>query len=101
MAELIGHAEKFIHRSFQGEAILSLGKGVEYFNHRAAGLVNLMPFTCMPGQVAGSLTQSFRAASRGLPCLNLSFDGQSQTNTQARLEAFIGQVRAFHARRQG
>jgi predicted nucleotide-binding protein (sugar kinase/HSP70/actin superfamily) len=96
MDELIGHAEKFIHRSFQGEAILSLGKGVEFFNHRAAGLVNIMPFTCMPGMVVGGLTQSLRGAADGLPCLNLSFDGQSQTNTQARLEAFIGQVRAFH-----
>jgi predicted nucleotide-binding protein (sugar kinase/HSP70/actin superfamily) len=99
MGELIGHAEKFIHQSFQGEAILSLGKGVEFYHHRAAGLVNIMPFTCMPGTVAGGLIQSFRAASRGLPCLNLSFDGQSQTNTQARLSAFIGQVRTFHARR--
>jgi predicted nucleotide-binding protein (sugar kinase/HSP70/actin superfamily) len=100
MGELIGHAEKFIHRSFQGEAILSLGKGVEFFNHRAAGLVNIMPFTCMPGMVAGGLTQSLREACQGLPCLNLSFDGQSQTNTQARLEAFISQVQAFHERQE-
>jgi len=59
-----------------------------------------MPFTCMPGLVVGGLTQNFRAACEGLPCLNLSFDGQSQTNTQARLEAFFGQVESFHARRK-
>ena len=100
ISEMIGRAEKFIHPSFQGEAILSLGKGLEFFHHRAAGLVNIMPFTCMPGMVVGGLTQSLRAACRGLPSLNLSFDGQSQTNTQARLEAFMGQVRAFHSRRE-
>ncbi|MDR2934395.1 MAG: acyl-CoA dehydratase activase-related protein, partial [Candidatus Adiutrix sp.] len=99
--ELIVQAEKFVHRSFQGEAVLSLGKGVEFFNHGAAGLVNIMPFTCMPGQVTGGLTMSFRAACQGLPCLNLSFDGQSQTNTQTRLEAFMSQVRAFRARAEG
>jgi predicted nucleotide-binding protein (sugar kinase/HSP70/actin superfamily) len=101
VSELIGRAEKFIHPSFQGEAILSVGKGLEFFHHRAAGLVNIMPFTCMPGMVVGGLTRSLREASGGLPWLNLSFDGQSQTNTQARLEAFMGQVRAFHARREG
>jgi predicted nucleotide-binding protein (sugar kinase/HSP70/actin superfamily) len=101
IAEVIGFGEKFIHRSFQGEAILSLGKGMEFFHHQAAGLVNIMPFTCMPGMVVGGLTQSFRAAAGGLPSLNLSFDGQSQTNTQARLEAFIGQAKSFHARSAG
>jgi predicted nucleotide-binding protein (sugar kinase/HSP70/actin superfamily) len=94
---VVSHGGKFLHPSFQGEAILSLGKGVEFFHHQARGMVNILPFPCMPGMVVEGLTQNFRAALRGLPCLNLSFDGQSQTNTQARLEAFIGQVRSFHA----
>lgn len=90
--------ENFLHRSFQGEAILSLGKGMEFFHHRASGLINIMPFTCMPGMVVGGLTQNFRDACSGMPSLNLSFDGQSQTNTQARLEAFMYQVKTFHQR---
>jgi predicted nucleotide-binding protein (sugar kinase/HSP70/actin superfamily) len=100
MDGLIGQAEKFVHRSVQGEAILSLGTGLEFFHLGAAGLVNIMPFTCMPGMVVGGLTQKFREACQNLPCLNLSFDGQSQTNTQARLEAFIGQVKAFYVLRR-
>ncbi|MDL2226443.1 acyl-CoA dehydratase activase [Deltaproteobacteria bacterium OttesenSCG-928-M10] len=96
--EVIGLGEKFLDRSFQGEAILSLGKGMEFFHHRASGLVNIMPFTCMPGMVVGGLTQNFREACSGMPSLNLSYDGQSQTNTQARLEAFMYQVKSFQAR---
>ncbi|UQZ89675.1 CoA activase [Deltaproteobacteria bacterium Smac51] len=95
---LIDLGEKFLHRSFQGEAILSLGKGMEFFHHRASGLVNIMPFTCMPGMVVGGLTQDFREACDGMPSLNLSYDGQSQTNTQARLEAFMYQVKSFYER---
>ncbi len=98
---LIAEGEKFLHRSFQGEAILSLGKGMEFYHAQASGLVNIMPFTCMPGMVVGGLTQSFREACQGLPSLNLSFDGQSQTNTQARLEAFMYQVKSFQERRWG
>jgi predicted CoA-substrate-specific enzyme activase len=94
---VVAQGEKFLHRSFQGEAILSLGKGMEFYHRQAAGLVNIMPFTCMPGMVVGGLTQTFREACDGLPSLNLSFDGQSQTNTQARLEAFMYQVKFFQA----
>ena len=95
---LISLGEKFLHRSFQGEAILSLGKGMEFFHAQASGLVNIMPFTCMPGMVVGGLIENFREACQGMPSLNLSFDGQSQTNTQARLEAFMYQVKSFRDR---
>jgi predicted nucleotide-binding protein (sugar kinase/HSP70/actin superfamily) len=54
-----------------------------------------MPFTCMPGMVVGGLSQRLREQCGGLPLLNLAFDGQSQTNTQARLEAFMYQVSHF------
>jgi len=30
---------------------------------------------------------------RNFPCLHLAFDGQEQTNTQTRLEAFMHQVK--------
>ena len=99
--EVIDLGERFLDRSFQGEAILSLGKGMEFYHHQASGLVNIMPFTCMPGMVVGGLTPNFREACDGMPSLNLSFDGQSQTNTQARLEAFMYQVKSFQQRRLG
>ncbi|MDR2200209.1 MAG: acyl-CoA dehydratase activase [Deltaproteobacteria bacterium] len=87
--------ERFLPRAFQGEGILSLGKGLEFYEKGASGVVNIMPFTCMPGMVVGSLGQAFRESADGLPLLNLAFDGQSQTNTQARLEAFMYQVENF------
>ena len=93
---VVALGERYLHRTFQGEAILSLGKGVEFYHHKAAGLVNIMPFTCMPGMVVSGLMSDFRKDCHDLPALNLSFDGQSQTNTQARLEAFMYQVKAFN-----
>ncbi|MDR1111702.1 MAG: acyl-CoA dehydratase activase [Deltaproteobacteria bacterium] len=88
--------ERFIDRSFQGEAILSLGKGLEFFERGARGLVNIMPFTCMPGMVVGALTSHLRSEASGMPAISLAYDGQSQTNTQARLEAFMYQVHNFN-----
>jgi predicted nucleotide-binding protein (sugar kinase/HSP70/actin superfamily) len=92
---VVALGENFLDRAFQGEAILSLGKGLEFYHRGARGLVNIMPFTCMPGMVVGGLSTKFRRKAGGLPLLNLAFDGQSQTNVQARLEAFMYQVTNF------
>jgi predicted nucleotide-binding protein (sugar kinase/HSP70/actin superfamily) len=95
VAEVVELGEKFVSRAFQGEAILSLGKGLEFYERGARGLVNIMPFTCMPGMVVGGLTGHFRREAAGMPAISLAYDGQSQTNTQARLEAFMYQVGNF------
>ncbi|MDR2422929.1 MAG: acyl-CoA dehydratase activase [Deltaproteobacteria bacterium] len=95
--EIVSLGENFLPRAFQGEAILSLGKGLEFYRQGARGLVNIMPFTCMPGMIVGGLTNRLRAMARGLPALSLAYDGQSQSNAQARLEAFMGQVHNFRA----
>ena len=88
----------YLHPSFEGEAILSLGKSIDFINKGAAGLVNTMPFTCMPGTVVNSLMGRFREEHDHIPFLNLAYDGQEQTHTRTRLEAFMYQVRQFHNR---
>jgi predicted CoA-substrate-specific enzyme activase len=89
----------YLHPSFRGEAILSLGKCLDFVNKGASGLVNIMPFTCMPGTVVNSLMGRFREEHRHIPFLNLAYDGQEQTHTCTRLEAFMYQVRQFQNRR--
>jgi predicted CoA-substrate-specific enzyme activase len=90
----------YLHPSFEGEAILSLGKSIDFINKGASGLVNTMPFTCMPGTVVNSLIGRFREEHDHIPFLNLAYDGQEQTHTRTRLEAFMYQVRQFQHRRQ-
>ncbi len=94
-------AKPYLHPSFEGEAILSMGKAEDFYRKGASGLVNLMPFTCMPGTVVNSLFNRFREDHDNIPFLNLSFDGQEQTHTRTRLEAFMYQVRQFRERRGG
>jgi predicted nucleotide-binding protein (sugar kinase/HSP70/actin superfamily) len=92
-------AGDYLHPSFEGEAILSLGKSRDFVRKGVAGLVNIMPFTCMPGTVVNFLLEKFRRENQNIPFLNLAYDGQEQTHTRTRLEAFMYQVREFHQRR--
>ncbi|MEJ2671154.1 MAG: acyl-CoA dehydratase activase [Deltaproteobacteria bacterium] len=92
-------AKDYLHPSFEGEAILSMGKSRDFVRKGACGLVNIMPFTCMPGTVVNSLFKRFREHHDNIPFLNLAYDGQEQTHTRTRLEAFMYQVRQYQDRR--
>jgi predicted CoA-substrate-specific enzyme activase len=94
------NAHPYLHPSFEGEAILSLGKAKDYWFKGACGIINIMPFTCMPGTIVNSLLKRFREDHQNIPFLNLSYDGQEQTNTRTRLEAFMYQVQQVKASKE-
>jgi predicted CoA-substrate-specific enzyme activase len=86
-------AQPYLHHSFEGEAILSVGKTIEYYHQGFGGVVNAMPFSCMPSTVVSTQTMRISADCADMPILNLSFDGQEDSTLTTRLEAFVEQVR--------
>ena len=95
IAEIIANASGYLDASFEGEGILSIGKSKDFVRKGVSGLVNIMPFTCMPGTVVNALFKRFREEHNNIPFLNLAYDGQEQTNTRTRMEAYMYQVRQF------
>jgi predicted CoA-substrate-specific enzyme activase len=91
-------AKPYIDSSFEGEAILSVGKSIDFAKRGASGIVNIMPFTCMPGTIVSALLKRYREENNNIPILNMAYDGQEQTNTLTRLEAFMHQAKEFQSR---
>jgi len=91
--KIIELAGGFLHPSFEGEAILSIGKTIEFFHNGIGGVVNVMPFSCMPSTIVSTLTRHISTVCNDMPILNLSFDGQEDAALATRLEAFVEQVR--------
>jgi len=89
---VIERAGPYLHHSFEGEAILTVGKTVEYYHDGFGGVINAMPFTCMPSTVVSSISRRISADCGDMPILNLSFDGQEDPALTTRLEAFVEQV---------
>lgn len=87
-------AQPYLHESFEGEAILTIGKAIEYHHNGFGGVINAMPFTCMPSTVVATQSMRVSADCGNMPILNLSFDGQEDATLTTRLEAFVGQVAA-------
>ena len=91
----------YIHHSFEGEAVLSVGKAIDYIGRGVSGIVNVMPFSCMPGTIAGALLKRVQEDHGNIPLLSIAYEGQQDTQTVTRLEAFMHQARAYQKGRKG
>ena len=96
-ADVLALGGPYIDDTFEGEACLSVGKAVELAHRGAAGVVNVMPFTCMPGNVVAAILSRLRRDLGDLPILSVAYDGQRDATLEVRLEAFAEQVKAFAA----
>jgi len=91
--EIWDNAEPYIIKWF-GEAALSVGKSVAWIKKGIDGIVNVLPFTCMPGTMVAAISKRLRE-EYGVPWLNLAFDGLEQGTSETRLEAFMYQAREY------
>jgi predicted nucleotide-binding protein (sugar kinase/HSP70/actin superfamily) len=77
------------------EAPCSVGKAVDFAQHGLSGVINILPFSCMPGLIVTGLAETIRADHGHLPWLDVTYDAQGGTNLKTRLEAFMFQTREF------
>lgn len=97
--KILEKASPYIHESFEGEAILSVGKSIDFIEKGTSGIINAMPFTCMPGTISGAIMRLIQNRYN-IPVINIAYDGQGLTNIMTRLEAFMHQVKEYHKDRQ-
>jgi len=95
---VLEEARPYIHESFEGETILSLGKMKEMYHQGASGLISVGPFTCMPTTIVSGIARNLSADCGGIPIITITYDGQHDPTLQTRLEAFAHQVRHFAER---
>lgn len=93
--QVLNRAERYIPTDCKGEAILSVGKAIEMVEQGCAGVVNAMPFNCMPGTIVSSLSGKIADDCGGAPWLNISYEGLQDSGEDTRLEAFADQVKSF------
>lgn len=95
--DLIKLTEKYISPQYEGgEVLLSVGKSVEYAHNGVCGIVNVIPFACMPGNVTAAILKRIKEnEGQNFPVLTVPCDGQRSLGTKMRIEAFAEQVKEF------
>jgi len=95
--EILKKASPYLHDSFEGEAILSIGKSIDLIERGASGVINAMPFGCMPGTVVTTLMHGL-SRDYGIPCISMPYDGAESQTTEIQLEAFMNQASEYSKR---
>jgi predicted nucleotide-binding protein (sugar kinase/HSP70/actin superfamily) len=90
--ELVALARPYLDFSVRGEAILSMARAVEYAHNGCDGVVNVVPFNCMPGTIVEALLERYRRFHPDMPILKMAYDGLVQVGEETRIEAFMYQT---------
>lgn len=80
------------------EGVLTMARSLDLAQHGLSGIVNVLPFSCMPGTVVATMAPRLREQMDNIPWLDIAYDGQEETNVMTRLEAFMHQALQFHRR---
>jgi len=91
--EITKLASPYLEIDVRGEAVLSIGKAMDFARCGASGIINCMPFNCMPGTIVTSLSRAVSHDLGEIPWLNISYEGLQDTGEETRLEAFVDQVK--------
>ncbi|MCX7794358.1 MAG: acyl-CoA dehydratase activase [Thermodesulfovibrionales bacterium] len=89
---ILKNAEPYIPETFEGEAILSVGKAIDLIKNGASGIINAMPFGCMPGTIVTAIMKAI-SKETGIPFISIPYDGTESQTSALLLEAFMQQVR--------
>jgi predicted CoA-substrate-specific enzyme activase len=93
--EILKKASPYVHDSVEGETVLSIGKAIDLIENGASGIVNVMPFGCMPGAIVAAFMKTI-SKEYSIPCISIQYDGTDSPTTELQLEAFM---EAAHSRR--
>ena len=98
--EILKKADKWLEINIGGHAKQSVGFMVDFHDRGFDGVIQLMPFGCLPELVAQSIIPKI-SSELGIPILTLSLDEQTgNANVQTRLEAFLDLVKFNKFERQ-
>lgn len=98
--EMLENCGDYIHKDYDGDPALAIGSAVLLADQHISGVVNILPFTCMPGTINCTVSQNLRKNHNGLPWENFAYDGHDNIGLDTRFEAFLHQVKEYHERQK-
>ena len=93
--ELFKTAKPYFDPIAETETPLSIGKSILFTKMGVSGMINAIPFTCMPGTVAATLYKRLKDDYPDAAFLTFKFDGTGSVNIKTRLEAFMYQANQY------
>ena len=93
--EMLTMCSGYVDQFYDGDPPIALGTSVALARKGIAGIAAILPFTCMPGTLIASVSDTFRKDHNNIPFINIAYDGQDSVSLDTRLQAFVFQVKEF------
>ena len=93
--EMLSLCNTYVNKYYDGDPPIAIGTSVALTKKGVSGLAAILPFTCMPGTLIASVSDSFRKDHNNIPFINIAYDGQDSVSLDTRLQAFVFQVKEF------
>ena len=93
--EILRLSNRYVSEFYDGDPPIALGSSAALAKRGVSGIAAILPFTCMPGTLVASVSDSFRKDHENIPFLNIPYDGQDTVSLETRLQAFFFQVREY------
>ena len=93
--DMLRLSNKYVSEFYDGDPPIALGTSVALAERGVSGMAAILPFTCMPGTLVASLSDSFRKDHDNIPFINIAYDGQDSVSLDTRLQAFAFQVKEY------
>jgi predicted CoA-substrate-specific enzyme activase len=93
--EMLKLCNSYVNEFYDGDPPIAMGTSVGLTSRGVSGLAAILPFTCMPGTVVASVSDTFRKDHGNIPFINIAYDGQDSVSLDTRLQAFVFQVKEF------
>lgn len=93
---VLKHVDPYLPISVGGEAMPAMAKAIELIKSGYSGIVNTMPFTCMPGNIVVAISSEISEDLNSVPWLNIAYDGTDGHHDLVKLGAFVESVRSWH-----
>jgi predicted CoA-substrate-specific enzyme activase len=98
--DMLEQCNDYIHKDYDGDPPIALGTAANLAKKEVSGIVNILPFTCMPGTLITALSNKFRKDHDNIPWVDVAYDGQDDIGIDTRLQAFVHQAKEY-AKRKG
>ncbi len=98
--DMLANSGDYVHKHYDGDPALNIGSSVMLAKTGISGIINFMPFSCMPGTLVSSVSHKFKKDHDNIPYESIAYDGQEDTSIELRLQAFMHQAKEF-ARKNG
>jgi predicted nucleotide-binding protein (sugar kinase/HSP70/actin superfamily) len=81
-----------------GDASLALGRSIAMRKLGGRGVVNIVPYGCLPGTTAEAVFAARRRHLAGMPVLHLHLDGGPAEDAHAKVRALVDAARSYSPR---